>query len=199
MNNNYLFSEFFNIRGTLKTLKYLFKLRTLKPDIRINHLKNLDLLRLKTNNNIKYVVFDKDNTIAYHKSNQIANHEIKQILDNFHNIFGTENIAILSNTAGSNNDINFGDLNLIEQNFGIKVIKHKRKKPCVDLEIFEHFKIQKSDSKNICFIGDRLFTDIVIGKELNSFTILINPLDLETDNIIVRNIRKIEDIILKYI
>lgn len=199
MKNKYLFSEFLNIRGTLKTLKYLFKLRSLKPDIRIDHLKNLDLFKLKTDKNIKYIVFDKDNTIAYHKSNQIANNEIKQILDNFHNIFETENIAILSNTAGSNNDINFADLNSIEENFGIKVIKHKRKKPCVDLEIFEHFKIQKSACNNICFIGDRLFTDVVIGKELNSFTILIDPLDIKTDNIIVRNIRKIENIILKYI
>lgn len=198
--NNYLFSELINIQGVVKTFKYLLNLKQLKPDIRVKHIRDLDLNKLKQDNNIKYIVFDKDNTIALHKSNEIPNEEMKQILTNFSNIFGADNIAILSNTAGSANDKNFSDLNLIQKNFEIKVIKHKYKKPAVDLEIFEHFRLNEkpslSERKSICCIGDRLFTDVIMGKEIDSFTILVDPLDSSTDNFIVKNIRKIENYIV---
>jgi len=201
--NNYFFSEIINIQGVLKTLKYLTKIKALKPDIKVNHIKDLDLKKLKIENNIKYIVFDKDNTIALHKKNEIPNEEIKIILKNFSNIFGEENLAILSNTAGSANDKNFADLNLIEKNFGIKVIKHKYKKPSVEFEIFNHFKLEGElsdvDKRSICCIGDRLFTDVIMGKEINSFTILVNPLDDSTDNFLVKAIRKIENYIINKI
>ncbi len=201
--NNYLFSELINIQGVAKTLKYLFKLKQLKPDLTTKHIRDLDLNKLKAENKIKYIVFDKDNTIALHKSNEIPNEEMKEILKNFSNVFGKDNIAILSNTAGSANDKHFADLLSIENNFGFKVIKHKFKKPSVDLEIFEHFKLNDNpcleERLSICCIGDRLFTDVIMGKEINSFTVLVDPLDSSTDNFIVRNVRKIEKFILEKI
>ena len=197
---NYLFSELINFQGLFKTLKYLIKLKQLKPDIRAKHIRDLDLNKLKEENKIKYIVFDKDNTIAFHKSNVIPNEEMKEILVNFSQVFGIDNIAILSNTAGSANDKNFSDLNLIEKNFGFKVIKHKYKKPSVDFEIFQHFNFNQNpileERRSICCIGDRLFTDIIMGKEINSLTILVNPLDNSTDNFIVKSIRKIENFIV---
>jgi len=202
-NNNYLFSEFINIQGVLKTFKYLFKIKNLKPDIKVNHIRDINLQKLKNENDIKYIVFDKDNTIALHKSNELPNDEMKFILVKFSQVFGTENLAILSNTAGSANDTNYFDLNSIEKNFGIRVIKHKYKKPCVDIEIFQHFNLKNDpsdlDRKSICCIGDRLFTDVIMGKEINSFTILVDAIDSSTDNVIVKLIRKLENIIIKNI
>lgn len=201
--NNYLFSELINLQGVAKTLKYLINIKQLKPDIKLKHLRDLNLNRLKTENKIKYIVFDKDNTIALHKSNEIPNQEMKEILNNFFDVFGKDNVAILSNTAGSANDKDFSDLILIEKNFGIKVIKHKFKKPSVNFEIFEHFRLNKNhcneDSSSVCCIGDRLFTDVIMGKEIGSFTVLVDPLDCSTDNIIVRNVRKIENYIINKI
>jgi phosphatidylglycerophosphatase GEP4 len=198
--NNYIFSELINLQGVAKTLKYLIKIKQLKPDIKLKHIRDLDLNKLKAENKIKYIVLDKDNTIALHKSNEIPNQEMKEILNNFLNVFGKDNVAILSNTAGSANDKDYSDLILIEKNFGIKVIKHKFKKPSVDFEIFEHFKLNENLSNekrsSVCCIGDRLFTDVIMGKEIGSFTVLIDPLDGSTDNFIVRNVRKIEKIIV---
>ncbi len=92
---------------------------------------------------------------------------------------------------------------MIENNFGIKVIKHKYKKPSVDIEIFKHFGLQnnlnENDRKSICCIGDRLFTDVIMGKEINSYTILVDPLDASTDNFVVKNIRKLENYIVNKI
>lgn len=198
--NNYLFSEFINFQGVYKTAKYLLRIKQLKPDIKLNHIRDLNLNKLKNENRIKYIVFDKDNTIALHKNNEMPNEEMKDILNNFTKVFGADNIAILSNTAGSASDKNYSDLNLIEKNFGIKVIKHKYKKPSVDFEIYEHFKLDKNinleEKRSICCIGDRLFTDVIMGKEIDSFTILVDPLDSSTDNFIVKNIRKLENFIL---
>lgn len=198
--NNYLFSEFINIQGVVKTFKYILNLKQLNPDLRVKHVRDLDLNKLKQENKINYIVFDKDNTIAFHKSNEVPNEEMKKILLNFSNVFGADNIAILSNTAGSANDKGYSDLNLIQKNFGIRVIKHRYKKPSVDSEIFEHFKLNKNPNlnqrKSICCIGDRLFTDVIMGKEINSFTVLVDPLDSSTDNFIVQNIRKIENYIV---
>ena len=203
-NKKYLLSEYFNKDGIIMTLKYLINYKSLKPDLRLNHIRDINLLELKNKNNVKFIVFDKDNTIAYHKSNEIPNNEIKDILNNFKENFGKENIAILSNTAGSKNDINYEDLKKIEENFQIKVIKHENKKPNVDKEILDHFKIKydsNSDSdynyrKNICYIGDRLFTDIILGKHMNGFTILVDPLNPYTDNFIIKVIRVLENKIL---
>lgn len=198
---NYFFSEYINFQGIWKTIKYLKNIKSLKPDIITDHIGSLVLKSLKQDKKIKYIIFDKDNTIAYHKSNDIPNDSIKEILKNFSFHFGDENIAVLSNTAGSASDKNFSDLKLIEENFGIKVIRHKNKKPCVDKEIFAHFKLSDNPSqsvrRSICIIGDRLFTDVVMGKEINSFTVLVNPLDPSTDNFLVKNIRKIENLLIE--
>jgi len=200
-NKKYLLSEYFNKDGIIMTLKYLINYKSLKPDLRLNHIRDINLLELKNKNNVKFIVFDKDNTIAYHKSNEIPNNEIKDILNNFKENFGKENIAILSNTAGSKNDINYEDLKKIEENFKIKVIKHEYKKPNVNKEILDHFKI-KDDfdlnySKDICYIGDRLFTDVLLGKHMKGFTILVDPLNPNTDNLIIRLVRILENKILK--
>jgi len=197
-NKKYIFSEYFNKDGILMTLKYLINYKTLKPDIRINHIKDINLLELKIKNDIKFIVFDKDNTIAFHKSNELPNPEMEDILNNFKINFGKENIAILSNTAGSKNDINYEDLKKIEENFKIKVIKHENKKPNVDKEILDHFNFNENNDnrKNICYIGDRLFTDVILGKHMKGFTILVDPLNPNTDNFIIKLIRKIENKIL---
>lgn len=197
MNKKYLFSEYFNKDGIIMTMKYILDYKSLKPDIKTKHIKDLNLLELKDKFKIKYIVFDKDNTIAYHKSNNLPNEEMKEILINFKKIFGEEKLAILSNTAGSQNDKNYEDLRKIEENFNIKVIKHINKKPNVNQEILDHFQIEDLDfRKNICYIGDRLFTDVILGKNMKGFSILVDPLDSKSDNFLIKFVRNIENKIL---
>ena len=77
---------------------------------------------------IKAVIFDKDNTLTAPYENSLhprAKFGLQSALD----IFGRDNVAILSNSAGTDDDPGFVDGKEIEEALGIAVIKHSEKKP----------------------------------------------------------------------
>jgi phosphatidylglycerophosphatase GEP4 len=183
--------QYFNIDGIIFGLKWLFKIRKIKPDM---HVKIFDEICLENlDKNIKYIVFDKDNTITIPHEFEISI-EIKQKLNEFQRFYGVENLAIISNSAGSNDDKGYMESDQIEELTGIQVVKHKYKKPRVNDEILRTF--PGSENHEICVIGDRLLVDVLMGKEYGYYTILVDPLTLTKDNIIVRFMRTIEKIIL---
>jgi len=192
--------QYFNIDGIIFNLKYLFKLHTIKPDIQANSINDLNLSELKTFNNIKYIVFDKDNTLTLPHKNKLANEEIQEKILEFKKIFGNEKIAILSNSAGSRDDREYKESEEIEFNTGLQVIKHQFKKPKVYKEILQTFKISENENfkkKEICVIGDRLLVDVIMGVEHGFFTILVKPITLKKDNLMVKLLRKFEYFLLR--
>ena len=77
---------------------------------------------------IKAVIFDKDNTLTAPYENSLhprAKFGLQSALD----VFGRDNVAILSNSAGTDDDPGFVDGKEIEEALGIAVIKHSEKKP----------------------------------------------------------------------
>lgn len=52
---------------------------------------------------VKYIVFDKDNTLTLPYSSEIYE-PIKNSLNECIDVFGKENVAILSNSIGSSDD-----------------------------------------------------------------------------------------------
>jgi len=190
--------QYFNIDGILFNLKYLFSLNSIKPDLYFKSIVKINLNELKNQHSIKYVVFDKDNTLTLPHQNIFGNEKIKDKIEDFKNVFGQNNLAILSNSAGSKDDLNFKEAKEIELKTGLQVIKHKYKKPKVYNEIIDTFGI-KNDIKNseICIIGDRLLIDIIMGKEYGFFTILVDPITTSKDNFMVRMMRKVEKFLIK--
>ena len=71
------------------------------------------------------------------------------------------------------------------------VIRHKNKKPQSREEVLDHFKTQ--DSHEIAIIGDRVFTDVLMGSKAGFFTILTEPLDEQADSYFVRIARWFEN------
>ena len=188
--------QYFNLDGIYFLFKNILILNKIKPNIRVKSVNDINLDDLKNISKIKYVIFDKDNTLTFPHDNKPANIDITKKINEFVQTFGKENLAILSNSAGSRDDKNFVEANEIEKNFGIQVIKHENKKPRVYKEILDTFNIQnnnKVDNYNICMIGDRLLVDVIMGKEFNFFTILVDPLSNEKDNFVVKLARKIEN------
>ena len=57
-------------------------------------------------------------------------------------------------------------------------------------DIMLHFNIAKP--AQVCIVGDRISTDVVMGNEHGCYTILVEPLEPLKDNIMVRAARKIE-------
>ena len=58
-------------------------------------------------------------------------------------------------------------------------------------EVLAHFKAVSGTE--ICIIGDRVSTDIVMGNYYGCFTVLVQPLQPSSDNFMVRNVRKFEE------
>ena len=200
MTKNHI-GQYFNIDGVIFNLKYLFKLHTIKPDIIAKSVYELDLLEIKIKHGIKYIVFDKDNTLTLPHINKFANQEIKEKISEFKKVFGVGNIAILSNSAGSRDDKDFKEAREIEENTGMMVIKHQFKKPKVYKEILETFGNKRESpisNKEICVIGDRLLVDVIMGREYGFFTILVQPITKTKDNFIVKILRKFENLLVPH-
>lgn len=61
------------------------------------------------------------------------------LVDAAFSLNGIKNIALLSNSVGSSDDIDYSEAIIIEQTLGLSVIKHQNKKPNVLKEITTHF------------------------------------------------------------
>lgn len=134
---------------------------------------------MKEDAGVRAVVFDKDNTLtapyalSLHPS---AEPGLRQCVD----VFGKENVAILSNSAGTNDDPDFEDAKAIEESLGIAVIRHREKKPGGLDEVLKHFEL--TDPAAVCIVGDRALTDVVFGNLYGLLTIHTLPLCYGKEN-----------------
>ena len=71
----------------------------------------------------------------------------------------------MSNSAGSKDDKEYVEAIKIEKTLGLPVIRHKMKKPTVWEDILKHFEDDGIDPTKFCIVGDRILSDIVMGKK----------------------------------
>uniref|UniRef100_A0A803QLN4 Uncharacterized protein n=1 Tax=Cannabis sativa TaxID=3483 RepID=A0A803QLN4_CANSA len=116
-------------------------------------------------------------------------------LDECKAVFGP-NIAVFSNSAGLYEyDHDGSKAKALEKAIGIKVIRHRVKKPAGTAEEVEkHFGCEASQ---LIMVGDRPLTDIVYGNMNGFLTILTEPLSLTEEPFIVRQVRKLETSLVK--
>jgi phosphatidylglycerophosphatase GEP4 len=151
------------------------------PHLSVQTISDIDFVALKAYTNIRAIAFDKDHTLTAPYVNDIhplVKDGLKLCIDTF----GRTNVAILSNSAGTMDDIHYQNAIQIESSLGIPVIRHKTKKPGGIDEVMSHFSSTYTSSSNtntstvthpsqVCMIGDRILTDIVFGNLYNMFTI----------------------------
>ncbi len=105
-------------------------------------------------------------------------------------------MAILSNSAGTDDDPGYEDAKLIEEALGIEVIRHREKKPGGLEELMDHFPHVDSPSQ-LCMVGDRLLTDIVFGNLHGMLTVHTLPLcsgeENSKDNKVAKVVRGVEN------
>ncbi|KAM9992274.1 hypothetical protein ACTFIY_009731 [Dictyostelium cf. discoideum] len=178
----------FNIEA-IKCLKHVFLNRSLIiPHLEVKDIRNINFQSLH-DRGFKGVLFDKDNTLTEPYKNEIYN-PYKESLNKCLEIFGNDNVVIISNSAGSSDDApNFEKANQIEKSLGIKVLKHNTKKPDGIDSVKNHF---KTDPKNLIMIGDRYLTDILFGNLYGMLTIYTHPITFIGDNFFVKLIRNKE-------
>lgn len=138
------------------------------------------------------LVFDKDNTLTAPYVNEI-HPNICSAFSQYQEEFG-DRILILSNSAGTGDDHNYEDALEIEKCLGIKVIKHKWKKPAGIVPVLNHFGCKPSE---LVMFGDRIFTDIVFGNRYGLLTVHTALLTGEGDNKAAAKVRRYEIPLIK--
>jgi phosphatidylglycerophosphatase GEP4 len=186
--------QYFNIEAMKLAFNFITNPKSLKPDIICKSIVDINLTELRDKHNIKYIIFDKDNTLTKPYEINYPTEDFKNKIDEFKSIFGENNIALISNSCGSQDDKDYKEASDVEKNLKISVIKHKHKKPYVYEEIKNNF---PDPNNNLCVIGDRLLVDITMGKKYNFFTILVSPIDTKNENFIVKFVRSLENKIIK--
>lgn len=81
-------------------------------------------------------------------------------------------------------DPEYADAVRIENTLGIAVVRHEAKKPGGIEDVLAFFAEKDPDVRldELCFVGDRLLTDVVFGNLHGMLTIHTQPLTLEGDN-----------------
>jgi phosphatidylglycerophosphatase GEP4 len=172
--------------------KLLYKPRLLIPQMRVADIREINFKHLKSLG-FQAVAFDKDNTLTRPYSNAMLP-DFKAALDSCVLAFGRENVAIVSNSAGSSDDQDGAQACIVEAELRIPVFRHS-KKPKDAFLISEHFKCAPH---RVIVIGDRMFTDVFYGNQSSAFTILTtNIITVENDNKAASVMRRIEHKLLR--
>lgn len=163
----------------------------LVPQLSVDTISQIDYAKL----NVRVIIFDKDHTLTAPYDDTL--HPAAHVgLEACRTVFGTERIAILSNSAGTKDDEEYRDAERIEASLGIQVIRHSEKKPGGLDEVMQHFDGMIDSPSDICMVGDRILTDIVFGNLHGMYTIHTKALPLDdtsVDNWTARLLRPLEN------
>lgn len=157
-----------------------------------NYMKFQDIpFSLLKEKGIKYIISDIDQTIVS-QSNNIVLPSMQKKLKEVQSLFGKNSFCLLTNEPSQERTEYF-------KLFNIDVIESKKdKKPCINafLNASNYFG-ENIDTDTICFIGDRVFTDIMGANNAGMTTIRVAVLDKKSDSFITSLLRYIEKIYVK--
>ena len=138
---------------------------------------------------MKAVIFDKDNTLTPPYS-FVMNKNIDSAVRECQKLFGYDKVVIFSNSAGlvlnlkfhvgSDDDKGYLHAEAIEEELGIRVIRHKQKKPDGLLETVSLW--PGVSAREVMMVGDRYLTDIYGGNLYGMLTVCVGIFTEENDN-----------------
>ena len=141
------------------------------PDIR-----NIDWTDLYANHDIRGVLFDKDHTLTLPYAHEL-HPAAAESLDRARKVFGERNVVLYSNSAGLRQyDPEGREAEMLERELGVRVLRHKYKKPFVSdevrAEVEDWFGVEAS---RLAMVGDRYMTDVVFGNRLGMMSVRVKP------------------------
>ena len=150
----------------------------IKPHLVCQNINSINFAFLKNSLGIKYLIFDKDDTITAHHVEElhkdIDTSRLRELVHLYKN-----NIFIVSNSRRKwkidySNELN----DIIEKHEAFRSIVTKYKKPFnfsdVIQEIGKLRNVQDIKGNEICIIGDRILTDMALAHKNGCFGIYVN-------------------------
>jgi len=93
------------------------------------------------------------------------------------NAYPGPRLLIVSNSAGTNDDIDGKEAKLLEDATGVEVLRHSTKKPGCGAQVLEHFRkrpgVGVTKPSQIAVVGDRLFTDVTMASQMGAWSIWV--------------------------
>ena len=128
---------------------------------------------------IRALVLDKDNTLCPPETanlHQAYINKLDKIKKSGEFSYSPHSIIIVSNTAGSSSKPEHeAEAKLLEKELGIPVLRQhpERKKPFCGPDILKYFQDNgvTEDPKEIVVLGDRLATDVLLAREMGSWSV----------------------------
>ncbi|KAH9287463.1 hypothetical protein KI387_031580, partial [Taxus chinensis] len=184
----------FNPGGIVSTLNVVLREQQLAlPHLSVRDIRWINWKELKKQG-FQGIVFDKDNTLTAPYAPSLWPSLVHSLQD-CKSVFDGR-IALLSNSAGLYQyDPDGSEANALEELIGIPVIRHGTKKPAGTAKDIE--KYFGYDPSLLVMVGDRHLTDIVYGNRNGFLTILTEPLTLAGEPFIVRQVRKLEGLLVR--
>ncbi|KIJ51225.1 hypothetical protein M422DRAFT_102629, partial [Sphaerobolus stellatus SS14] len=159
----------FNLSGTLAAFHAFVRPRLIIPNLIVQDIRYLNFAALKRAG-FKGVIFDKDNCLTYPRHDTI----IPELLDAWEELkeeFGTSNILIVSNSAGTHLDPAGLAAESVTYKLGVPVLRHSDLKPSYRTisairRYFSSLSSPITDEKRLIVVGDRAMTDVVIANRM---------------------------------
>ncbi|CAK9440167.1 uncharacterized protein LODBEIA_P42670 [Lodderomyces beijingensis] len=163
--------QLFNLSATLNASRLLYNPALCLPHLTASSFDQLTIpfqIPDRPDVRIKGVVLDKDNCFARDHDDKVwPNYE--QAWKKLTDTYPARNLLIVSNSAGTDDDVNHEQAQVLESKTGVTVLRHSVKKPgCLD-EIKRYFADLDVKPNEIIVVGDRLFTDMLMANMMGSW------------------------------
>ena len=172
-----------------------------RPVVYVKNINSINFNYLKNELNITHIVFDKDDTLCLQHVDKlhpsIKESKILEIIE----VFGDNSFFCSNDRRNWNFDFE-GLSDLVERKKAFRKIETGTlKKPNNYLAVISEISRMsktKFQPANVCFVGDRVMTDIKLATNLNAFSILVDQFPeanhkwpylemIEMENLRVRN------------
>jgi len=88
-----------------------------------------------------------------------------------------DRLLVVSNSAGSSDDVDHRQERMLEEAIGVKVLRHSIKKPGCHKEVADYLYGLRSQTVRsplqVAVIGDRLMTDVAMGNLMGAWTVWV--------------------------
>lgn len=201
-----------NTSATLNVFRLIYNPALCLPQATISNFNHLPLplstafvpLPNGQKSDIRAIVLDKDNCFAKPRENTV--YQPYNVCCQFHEdqafwyiwkekfqalrvAYPGSRLLIVSNSAGTNDDVGGKEARLLEAATGIKVLRHSTKKPGCGPQIMEYFRNFATDANvkspdQIAVVGDRLSTDVMMANMMGFWSIWIKDGVVDQKNLV---------------
>eukprot|EP00051_Salpingoeca_urceolata_P007602 m.98972 g.98972 ORF g.98972 m.98972 type:complete len:206 (-) comp15309_c0_seq1:95-712(-) len=163
--------QWLNVVGIVRAVHVMVRPSLGMPHVSAQSIAHVDFGKLREAG-ITAVLFDKDNCITLPYQDSVFP-PLKGAWEKCCKEHFPGRVAILSNSAGSQDDVGGVEAARLESTLGVPVLRHDLKKPACGQDALAHF---DCDPAHIAVVGDRLLTDVVMANLNGMLAIHTEPL-----------------------